>query len=339
MSEPGADRSIIQLGNRGLELRTFDELYRFSEFVVKAGFYPRGIDTKEKVFLCLQNGMELGLSPMVALQNSMVVNNRVSLFGDLVVGLVQSHPEFEDMDIEFEGAGEEFTCYVNLKRRNRTPSVGKFSIGQARKAGLLTDPNKKDTWGKYEEDMLFWRAFSRAKKLFADRLKGVVMPHEAEEQAAGEGFENARNVTPREPAKPEFDDKTAPADKTTGRAELRRAREQVEKQTAAAAAQQTSSHTVGGGGGPASTEKKSVGEPSESGPFDHTPNALETVLARLKKANISQLAFLKILAANKQIEPAAIERGLNSVPHQVLKNALDDWEEVMSQIAQTTPPR
>ncbi len=61
------------------------------------------------------------------------------------------------------------------------------------------------------------------------------------------------------------------------------------------------------------------------------------VLARLKKANISQLAFLKILAANNQIQPAMIERGLNFVPQQVLQNALDDWEEVLSQIA--APPR
>jgi hypothetical protein len=77
MSE--TDKSIIPLGARGLQLTTFDELFRFSEFVIKAGFVPRGLETKEKVFLALQYGMELGLSPMITLQNAMVVNNRPAI--------------------------------------------------------------------------------------------------------------------------------------------------------------------------------------------------------------------------------------------------------------------
>ena len=332
MSE-GVERSMVSIGDRGLRLTNFDELYRFSEFVVKSGFYPRGIDTKEKVFLALQNGMELGLSPMAALQGSMVVNNRVSLFGDLVLGLVQAHPEFEDMLIDYEGAGEEFACAVTIKRRGQTPRVGRFSIGQARNAGLLTDPNKKDTWGKYEEDMLFWRAFSRAKRIFADSLKGVLLAHEAEEQIRGQGFDHARNVTPV-PAKPEL---TEPADKTSARAELKKAREQVEKEAAAAAAPQTILHTGGPAPAPAT---KVVGDSPEAGPFDHEANPLETVLARLKKANISQLAFLKVLAGTfRRIEPAMIERGLIAVPRKVLEEALSDWDEVMSQITQAAPPR
>src|SRR5258708_1381223 len=161
MSE--TDKSIIPLGARGLQLTTFDELFRFSEFVIKAGFTPKGLETKEKVFLALQYGMELGLSPMITLQNSMVVNNRPAIYGELVVGQVQSHPHFEDMKEEYFGEGEEFTCRVTLVRKGKTPSIGEFSLREAIDADLLNNPSKKDTWGKYKKRMLFWRAFSRAK--------------------------------------------------------------------------------------------------------------------------------------------------------------------------------
>src|SRR5260221_1172006 len=248
------------LGARGVQPATIAELVQWAEFVVKSGICPRGIDTKEKVIIAIQHVMELGLPIQGGLQSCMVVNNRVSLWGEMVIGIIQAHPEFEDMDVSYEGKGDEFTCLVTIKRKGQTPWTGKFSIGQARNAGLLTDPNKKATWGKYEEDMLFWRAFSRAKRIFSDVLKGVKMPHEIQDEDRGLGFDNARNVTPA-PAKPEL---TEPADKTSARAELKKAREQVEKESAAAAAPQTIFHTGGPAPAPAT---KVVGDSPEAGPF------------------------------------------------------------------------
>jgi hypothetical protein len=317
------EKSLITLGARGLQLSTFDELYRFSEFVVKAGFYPRGLDSKEKVFLALQYGMELGLSPMTTLQNSMVVNNRPSIYGELVLGIVQSHPDYQDMGVQYFGEGEDYGCEVTLIRRGQSPSVGKFTVRQAEH--LIKDPNKKDTWGKYVDDMLFWRAFTRAKRIFSDRLKGVVMPHELEDQADGVGFENARNVTPpAPPAKPEM--KSESAEAMRAKREIEKAREAAQTEATKISTNPVSATTT--------TTQSRTGEPPEPGPFDHPTNPLETVIARLKKAGVTHLAFLKILAANRVIEPAVIDRGLNAVPHQALKNALDDWDEVMSQVAQ-----
>jgi hypothetical protein len=95
--------------------------------------------------------------------------------------------------------------------------------------------------------MLFWRAFSRAKVIFADVLKGVRLPHEIEDEVAGLGFENARNVTTA-PAAPDLG---GPADnkRQAVRREIQKARETVKN-----------GGTKEPAAGDAKTEKTSQGE-------------------------------------------------------------------------------
>lgn len=336
------DKSIIPLGARGLQLTTFDELFRFSEFVIKAGFTPRGLETKEKVFLALQYGMELGLSPMITLQNSMVVNNRPAIYGELVIGQIQTHPHFEDMRTEYTGEGEDYTCTVTLIRRGVTPSVGTFSLREAAEADLLNNPSKKDTWGKYKKRMLFWRAFSRAKIIFSDVLKGVKLPHEIEDEVAGLGFENARDVTTG-PATPKFKERENSDDdkRAAVRKEIEKGREGVKngtpkqqqqpEQPAEPRNQTTSGAEVPSSTAPARGEDEGKSQTREPGPFEQS--ILEVVRAKLREDKISELALLKILARNRMLEPTDIERGLNHVPEKVLQGALDDWSEILNQIA------
>ncbi len=174
-NEEDNKKSLITLGGKGIQLTNFEELYRFSQFVHKSGFAPKGMDSAEKVFLAVQMGMELGISPMMSLQNAAVINGRPGFFGELVVALIQSDHEFEDMITEYVGDGDSYGCSVTIKRRGKTPSVGIFTVRQAKAADLIDNPAKKDTWGKYTDDMLFWRAFSRAKRIFSDKLRGFRM--------------------------------------------------------------------------------------------------------------------------------------------------------------------
>jgi hypothetical protein len=286
---------------------------------------------------------------MITLQNSMVVNNRPAIYGELVIGQLQTHPHFEDMRTEYSGEGDDYTCKVTLVRKGMTPSVGTFSLREAADADLLNNASKKDTWGKYKKRMLFWRAFSRAKIIFSDVLKGVRLPHEIDDEVAGLGFENARNVT-TPPAAPDLggpvNDK-----REAVRKEIQKARE-----TGNYKDRHDNLPTVKNGGakepaaGDAKTEKTSQGGKPETGtpargqqqdqtresPFnDSTPDPipLEIIRARLKEAGIAELALLKILAANRLIEPASIERGIDTVPQHVLQQALNDWQEVMAQVA------
>jgi hypothetical protein len=198
-----SDRSIIPLGQKGIELRTFDELFRFSGFVVKSGFAPRGVDTPEKVFLVLQMGLEIGLSPMAAIQNSMVVNGRPGFYGQLVVGLVQSQPDFVDMKTEYlpnETACE--SVRVTITRKGRSPYSGNYSLADAKKADLLDNPNKKDTWGKNPKTMMFWRAFHRAAIIYSDCIKGLRTVEISQDDEPG--FDGAKPAQAIEIQKPKF---------------------------------------------------------------------------------------------------------------------------------------
>jgi hypothetical protein len=198
-----SDRSIIPLGQKGIELRTFDELFRFSGFVVKSGFAPRGVDTPEKVFLVLQMGLEIGLSPMAAIQNSMVVNGRPGFFGQLVVGLVQSQPDFVDMKTEYLPNETDCTSVrVTITRKGRSPYSGNYSLADARIAKLLDNPDKKDTWGKNPKTMMFWRAFHRAAIIYSDCIKGLRTVEISQDDEPG--FDNAKEAKVIKIEKPQF---------------------------------------------------------------------------------------------------------------------------------------
>ena len=193
------DKSIVLLGEKGLQLTNFSELYRFSEFVIKAGFAPKGFESVEKVFLAIQMGKELDISPMMALQNMAVVNGRPGIFGDLCLAKVQGHPEFEDMKVDESQDG----CTVTIKRRGRSAVSGTFTMTQANGAGL-TSRGGDSPWKKYPDQMLFWRAFHlAAKRTFSDALKGFKSVQELEDEPAM-GWESAKPAKVLPITKPEF---------------------------------------------------------------------------------------------------------------------------------------
>ena len=84
-----APKAQITLNKNGLQLATLDDLWRFSQYVVKSGFAPKGMDKPESVLIAIEMGFEVGLSPMAALQNTAVVNGRPTIYGDAALALVR----------------------------------------------------------------------------------------------------------------------------------------------------------------------------------------------------------------------------------------------------------
>jgi hypothetical protein len=268
-------KQLIPIGDRGIELRTFDELFRFSQFVVKSGFAPRGIDSPEKAFLALQMGLEVGLSPMASLQNIGVINGRPGFYGDVVIAMIQADPQFQDMTVEYSGADDDLTCTVNIMRKGRSPSWGSFSVREAKKADLIGNPSKKDTWGKYERKMLFWRAFGTAKLAFSDKLKGF------------RTTEELGDIEPEKPAKiyeikkPEFKETEKPASKEKALEELAKAKEAVHNATPDEPKKEDPEKGV---------EQPSLTIVKES--------AVEFLKAKISEANLTVTAVLKVLHTN-----------------------------------------
>jgi len=161
--------------------RDLDSLWRLANVMAKSGLMPKDIQTTEQVFVCVQMGFEIGLSPMQAVQNIAPINGRPTVWGDAQLALVRSSGLLEDFKEEFTGQwqNDDFTAVCSAKRKGqKTPIVSTFTIGDAKAAGLW---NKTPSpWKTYPRRMLQMRARSwTLRDGFGDVLKGVQQAEEA----------------------------------------------------------------------------------------------------------------------------------------------------------------
>jgi len=113
----------------------------------------------EAVFAVVQYGKELGIGPMMALQNIAFINGKPSLGSELRSAVAHKHPEYAGMEIV---ESTEKKCVVKVYRKFKhqkepTCFMGSFSIEEAQKAGLLK-LSADSAWSKWTKRMLFHRA-------------------------------------------------------------------------------------------------------------------------------------------------------------------------------------
>ncbi len=183
-------RSPISIGNAGLVLQDLDGLWRFSNYVAKSGFAPKGIQSPEGIFIAIQMGMEVGLTPMAALQNIAVINGRPSIWGDAQLAIVRGTGQLEGFHEWFEASGkrlprnpitytDDTTAICQVKRKGCEVSEVGFSVADAKTAGLW---GKEGPWRQYPFRMLKFRARSFAlRDQFGDALKGILSAEEAKD--------------------------------------------------------------------------------------------------------------------------------------------------------------
>jgi hypothetical protein len=162
---------------------SFNELAQFSTMAAKSSMVPPGFRGKpEDIMLAVQMGSEVGLSPMQALQNIAVINNRPSLWGDAMLGLCRAAAVCEDIAEKMEGEGDAMAAVCMAKRRGSSPVVARFSVADAKKAGLW---NKAGPWQQYPQRMLQMRARGFAlRDAFPDVLRGLISAEEAQDTPA-----------------------------------------------------------------------------------------------------------------------------------------------------------
>jgi hypothetical protein len=157
------------------------EAMQFSEMLASSSMVPKAYQGKPNdVLVCVQWGYEMGLAPMQALQNIAVINGKPSVYGDAMMALVQSSPVCEDIEEYFEGEGTTNPVAVCVaKRKGRKPVVTKFSVEDAKRAGLW---GKGGPWTAYPKRMLQMRARGFAlRDAFPDVLKGMITAEEAQD--------------------------------------------------------------------------------------------------------------------------------------------------------------
>lgn len=164
---------------QGFAPTTMTEAIQFSEMLASSNMIPKQYQGKPNdVLVCVQWGYEMGLAPMQALQNIAVINGKPSVYGDAAMALVQNSPICEDIEelIEDEGTPNPVAVCI-AKRKGRKPVTAKFSVEDAKRAGLW---GKQGPWTQYPKRMLQMRARGFAlRDAFPDVLKGLITIEEA----------------------------------------------------------------------------------------------------------------------------------------------------------------
>lgn len=166
------DRAAIAINDQGVNLRSFDEMGRFSQAILASGLAPKDFKTPEAVMVAIQTGMEIGLKPMQALQGICVINGRPTIWGDAALAIVRVHPEFSGIEETFERGktDDEMMAVCVIERAGQIPVRRTFSVADAKRAGLWA---KAGPWKQYPKRMLQMRARAFAMRdAFPDALKG-----------------------------------------------------------------------------------------------------------------------------------------------------------------------
>lgn len=179
------EQSYLASGN-------FEHYYRMADMISKSAMVPKSYAGKaHDVLISMEMGRSLGLNPLQAVQNIAVINGKPSMYGDAMLAVCSSHPEFEDITEEqIVGGSNEVIGYIcKVKRKNRSPVVHSFTIDDAKKAGLW---GRNGPWASYPNRMLQMRARGFAlRDSFADALGGVRVAEEVAD------YSKAKDITPK----------------------------------------------------------------------------------------------------------------------------------------------
>lgn len=139
-----------------LNPRTIDETWQMAKYLSASSVVPAnypgnpGSDQNvAAVFGAIQMGATVGLPPMAAVANIMVVNGKFAMYGDAQLAVVRDSGLLEHFEERFEGKEppgdakiadwpDDFVAVCTIKR-NGIEVVERYSVADARRAGL---------WGK-----------------------------------------------------------------------------------------------------------------------------------------------------------------------------------------------
>jgi hypothetical protein len=183
---PRRVRSVLpSRGPKPLLPRSLKEALQLASLLSKSKLVPKGFENQEACLVGILYGMEVGLSPIAALQRMAIIDGRPTIWGDAALALVQASGLLvsisEDI-IESEihkNSTPHFSAICTVKREGRSdPVTRSFSIEDAKRAGLWQKPGP---WKDYPKRMLMMRARAFAlRDAFPDVLAGHYLREEFE---------------------------------------------------------------------------------------------------------------------------------------------------------------
>lgn len=322
-------RPSAAFGSRGIIISQYDELVRFAETVANSGLSPKGMEKPQAVFVAVQMGLEVGLTPMAALQNVAVVNGRPTLWGDAQLAVCRGTGELETFEEWFEVAGQrtsrnpseykdDTAAVCKVKRAGGQEVESAFSVADAKRAGLW---GKAGPWTQYPFRMLRNRARSFAlRDTFGDALKGFRSAEEARDD------EPERDVTPPSAAASKLFQQPPPAALPDTPAETAPRARSPRQPRAAAPVQVVAESAPAASPGVESARADEV-----PGLLDVPAESLAAQVAKLcERASVSWSEVSEALHANG-LADAVFDRP-EDVPEEVLAEALRMWAQVVAAV-------
>lgn len=153
--------------------KNLEQALQYAKLLAESTVVPVAFQKKPAdILIAVQLGMELGFSPVQALQSIAVINGRPCVWGQGVAARIISSPLCEYLKLPTtDEIRSTHKAIVVAKRKGHPEVVGTFDDADAKQAGL----GSKDTYAKWWPDMYLWRAFHRATKItFADVMKGLL---------------------------------------------------------------------------------------------------------------------------------------------------------------------
>lgn len=193
---PAETSLTLRAGARPLPIvpSTLDEAMTLARAVVASHMAPSGLETPEACMIAILHGLEVGLTPLAALQRIAVIDGRPTIWGDAALALVRASGLCTSIRESVTGSmPEAWTAVCEVQRRgDRRPTTRTFSTEDARTAGLW---NKPGPWTQYPRRMLQMRARAFAlRDTFADVLGGLYLREEVDGAQQTEAPEPSRKA-------------------------------------------------------------------------------------------------------------------------------------------------
>jgi len=175
MTQEGSTAIVKAQEQRGLVAQggEWEALKEQARALIKSGFFPRSVNTPEKVIAVMLAGRELGLPPMQSIRAISIVDGKPTLSAETMLAL--AYQRVPGLKVEVKSTNE--GAVVAGSRPNGPTVTVSFSKADATAAGLLG----KDNWRKYPAAMFRARAISAwCRVVTPDAILGCYTPEELE---------------------------------------------------------------------------------------------------------------------------------------------------------------
>jgi hypothetical protein len=173
-------------------------LVDLSKILYESKLLPKAIQSWQAAVTIAIRGRELGLTIMQAFSSIYIIEGKVVLSGDLIVGMVKRNAECRYMRLV--ECTNERCVYETQRVGDPEPTRIAWSMDDAKAAGL----NTKDNWRKYPRAMLRARCGAEiSRAVYPDLAMGMYDPDEISSPSPGGNAPQAHDEMTGEVVSPE----------------------------------------------------------------------------------------------------------------------------------------